>query len=327
MMNKEIIKRLGNVRIFVNDESESREIQKIAFSLGITWGSGDKSYIDWGWKSSICNITFRKRGEMLIMLRGTGTDCGRITINELRDFAESMKKKDTTTGDTGSPVWTPKAGDKVRCIKTAGFSLDPKNFLLLAGIRVGDVYTVDSFTNSYAGSHDGLRLVGYQSTHPLTSFEPVKEKKLTFDIETGGLNGPIRILPPPPGMGSQIVHYTDYMDYMKEKLFGSSGIPKDRFGTLEHTITSTATWEGVDSISRSVGMDPESAILRIKKNRFRSSPDNVVVPSVYKARKVNHERVEVESLPLINVPYGGKMTKRIPEVKITKHEVHAYYTI
>jgi hypothetical protein len=404
MIDQEIMERLKNVRIFVNNKSESKEIQEIAFSMDIPWGSGEKKYLDWGWSSSINNIVFRRRGERLVMLRGAGTDGGRITIDELRNFAESMKRKESSASIVAkeTPIWTPKAGDKVRCIKTDGFPLDPKNFLLSAGIKLGEEYTVESFTDTYALDQKGLRLEGYQSTHPLssfepakeskpewipsrgdivrcisesgyladlpsnytkadgikigqeyevsrylpkyspmteergialqgfpsthpiTSFEPVKKKMITFDIETDAL---MRILPTPGDVGKSSfghVHFIDHVDHWRDQFIKSSGIPADRFGAWEHAIT-TSSFEGIGHIARSVGAD---AILRVQKNRRGyNSPDNVVVPTVQKARKVNPERVEVEALPYINVPYRGKITKRIPEVKITKPEVHAYYTV
>jgi len=396
-MNQEIIERLKNVRIYVIGKSESKEIQEIAFSMGIYWGSGEKNYIDCEWGSLVNNIVFGMRGGRLSMLRGARTDEGRITIDELRDFAESIKMKESSVPMVAKepPVWTPKVGDKVRCVKTDGFPGDLENFLLSVGIILGGEYTVHSVIDTYSGYQRGLTLAGYQCTHPITSFEPVNEIKPEWTPKEGdivrctsesgyradlpsnfmkdagikigqeyvvsgyiqryalapeesgiSLRGfsyihPITSFEPvkekmitldpeascpgvaDPGDLENSLDDAHFMDYWEDRFPKSLKIPADRFGASEHPIT-TSSWEGIGCISRSVGVE---AILRVQKNRRGASPDNVVVPAVQKASKVNLVRIEVEDLPYINVPYRGKTTKRIPEVKITKPEVHAYHTI
>jgi hypothetical protein len=318
MTNQKLIERLKNVRVFVTDKQESKKVQDLAFSMGIAWGSGEMKYIDWECGRTVNNIIFRKRGEKLAMLRACATNGDRITIEELEVLAAEFKKESRVACDITDPEWTPKVGDKVRCIKPDGFLSDSKNYLLSSGIKVGEEYTVSGFTGTYAGYGKGLKLEGYPCTHPLSSFEPVKAEKITFDIET---SGPIRILPTTDGVGKSSfghVHFMDHMDHWQDLFIKSSGIPADRFGTHEHSIT-TSSWEGIGRISTLVGMDPT-------KTRW-ASPDHVVVPGVSKARKMNLERVEIGIPQHINVPYVGKTTKRIPEIKITKSEVYAYYTI
>lgn len=69
-----------------------------------------------------------------------------------------------------------KKGDVVQCISLEGFRRDSQNYLIKAGVQLGEKYTV-TFIGDYIGTGLlGINLEGKNHMHPASSFKLVTDE-------------------------------------------------------------------------------------------------------------------------------------------------------
>lgn len=69
-----------------------------------------------------------------------------------------------------------KKGDVVQCISLEGFERDSQNYLIKAGIQLGEKYIINFISNYVNTGISAINLDGKEHTHPASSFKLVTDE-------------------------------------------------------------------------------------------------------------------------------------------------------